>query len=97
MPLVQLLAATAAATVETVRLDSRSVVVLLPFLLSFLLLFVVILVVLVVRRAVGILLTSFLLDAVIAPTAGPSALTRTFDPVARGGREIVRISVAEFI
>lgn len=96
MPLVQLLAATAAATVETVRLDSRSVVVLLPFLLSFLLLFVV-LVVLVVRRAVGILLTSFLLDAVIAPTAGPSALTRTFDPVARGGREIVRISVAEFI
>lgn len=96
MPLVQLLAAAAAAAVETVRLDARSVVVLLPFLLSFLLLFVV-LVVLVVRRAVGILLTSFLLDAVIAPTAGPSALTRTFDPVARSGREIVRISVAEFI
>lgn len=95
MPLVQLLAAAAAAAVETIRLDSRSVVVLLPFLFSFLLFVVVF--VLVVRRAVGILLTSFLLDAVIAPTAGPSALTRTLDPVARGGREIVRISVAEFI
>jgi hypothetical protein len=95
VPLVQLLAAAAAAAVETIRLDSRSVVVLLPFLFSFLLFVVVF--VLVVRRAVGILLTSFLLDAVITPTAGPSALTRTLDPVARGGREIVRISVAEFI
>ena len=93
MSLVQL---PAAGAVEAVRLDPRPVVVLLPFLLSFLLVVLVVIVFL-VRRTVGIFLTSFLLDAVIASTAGPSALARALDPVARGGRKIVRISVAEFI